>query len=54
MELIAKLFIKDYKDTKNPTVRFRYGTTAGIIGIVVIPFYSPLNFWLESLVIALQ
>ena len=35
MELIAKLFIKDYKDTKNPTVRFRYGTTAGIIGIVV-------------------
>lgn len=32
--LLLKLFVKDYKDTKNPTVRARYGTFAGAVGIV--------------------
>lgn len=35
MDFIAKLFIKDYKNTSDPTVRFKYGTTAGIVGIIV-------------------
>ncbi|MEG2688347.1 MAG: cation diffusion facilitator family transporter [Clostridia bacterium] len=34
MEFLKKILIKDYKDTANPAVRFRYGLTAGIIGIV--------------------
>lgn len=31
--LVKKLFIKDYKMTEKPNVRFKYGVTAGIIGI---------------------
>lgn len=34
MKFIRKLFIKDYQDTQNPKVRFRYGLVAGIIGII--------------------
>lgn len=34
MKFIRKLFIKDYKDTQNPKVRFRYGLVAGIFGII--------------------
>lgn len=34
MKFIRKLFIKDYQDTKNPKVRFRYGLVAGIFGII--------------------
>lgn len=33
MKFIRKLFIKDYQDTQNPKVRFRYGLVAGIFGI---------------------
>ena len=33
-ELFKKLFIKNYKDTENPTVRARYGVCAGILGII--------------------
>ena len=34
MKFIRKLFIKDYQDTQNPKVRFRYGLVAGIFGII--------------------
>ncbi|MDD5952614.1 MAG: cation diffusion facilitator family transporter [Oscillospiraceae bacterium] len=31
---IIRLFIRDYKDTENPTVRTAYGKVAGLVGIV--------------------
>lgn len=34
MKFIRKFFIKDYQDTQNPKVRFRYGLVAGIFGIM--------------------
>lgn len=34
MKFLRKLFIKDYQDTQNPTVRFRYGLVASIFGII--------------------
>ena len=33
-DLIAKIFIKDYKNVKNPTVRKKYGTLASTVGIL--------------------
>ncbi|MBQ2714083.1 MAG: cation transporter, partial [Clostridia bacterium] len=33
-KLFKKLFIKNYQDTSNPTVRASYGTVAGILGII--------------------
>lgn len=35
MEFLYKLFIKDYKNTKNPEVIKKYGLLAGIIGILL-------------------
>lgn len=32
--ILTRLFIKDYKNTKSPIVRAAYGTLAGIVGIV--------------------
>ncbi|MBR2138861.1 MAG: cation transporter [Bacilli bacterium] len=32
--ILIRLFIKDYKNTKSPIVRAAYGTLAGIVGIV--------------------
>lgn len=32
--LLLKLFVKDYQNTKNATVRARYGTFAGAVGII--------------------
>lgn len=34
MNLIAKMFIKNYKDYNNPKVRFAYGRMCGIVGII--------------------
>lgn len=34
MKFIRKLLIKDYQNTQNPKVRFRYGLVAGIFGII--------------------
>ena len=34
MELIKKLFIKDYKNTSDSKVRFKYGFVAGIFGLI--------------------
>ena len=33
-KLFKKLFIKNYQDTANPTVRASYGTAAGVLGIL--------------------
>ena len=30
---LVKLFVKDYKNTDNPTVRESYGKLSGIVGI---------------------
>lgn len=35
MNLLPKLFIKDYQDYKNPIVRSKYGKLCGILGIVM-------------------
>ena len=34
-KLIVKLFVKDYKNHKNPDVRERYGLLSSIVGIIV-------------------
>ncbi|MEE0968911.1 MAG: cation diffusion facilitator family transporter [Clostridia bacterium] len=34
-ELLCKLFVKNYKNTSDISVRARYGTLAGIVGIIV-------------------
>lgn len=34
MKFIRKLLIKDYQNTKDPKVRFRYGLVAGVFGII--------------------
>lgn len=33
MKLLKKLFIKNYDDTSNPSVRVRYGAVAGVFGM---------------------
>ena len=33
-DLLARIFIKDHRDVKNPAVRFAYGKLAGRVGIV--------------------
>ena len=33
--LLARLFIKNYKDVKNPAVRAAYGTLSSVVGIIV-------------------
>ena len=32
--LFKKLFIKNYEDVENPSVRTAYGTASGVLGIV--------------------
>lgn len=34
-QILLKLFIKDYNNTKDPDVREKYGTLSGIVGIVL-------------------
>ena len=48
IEMLKKLFIKDYKNVENPQVRNRYGIVAGIFGIV-----TNLILFLIKLVIGL-
>ena len=33
IDFLSKIFIKDYKNTSDPTVRSKYGTFSGIVGI---------------------
>lgn len=46
--LIKKLFIKDYENTSSPVVRLRYGTVAGVMGII-----SNFLLFLAKLAVAL-
>ncbi len=48
--MLKKLFIKDYQNTSDPSVRLRYGLTAGIFGVVtnVILFLFKLLVGLMS------
>ena len=34
-ELLSRIFIKDYNDTENPSVRKKYGTLSSVVGVVV-------------------
>ena len=53
-ELFKRLFIKNYDDVTNPKVRERYGTSAGVLGIIgnVILFCAKLVVGLLSMSIA--
>ena len=42
-ELLSRLFVKDYKNLKDPEVRKRYGTFSSIIGITVNLILSALK-----------
>ncbi len=44
-QFILKLFIKDYKDTENPTVRAKYGVVAGVLGVLsnIILFFLKIT-----------
>ncbi|MBO7175859.1 MAG: cation diffusion facilitator family transporter, partial [Clostridia bacterium] len=33
--LLTRLFVKNFQDIKNPTVRAAYGSLSGIVGIIV-------------------
>ena len=46
--LLIKLFIKDYKNTKSPQVRAAYGTMSGIVGIVVNVILTVIKFLIGS------
>ena len=35
IDFLSKIFIKDHKNTKDPTVRSKYGTFSSIVGIIV-------------------
>lgn len=41
--LLVRLFVKDYSDTKNPQVRGRYGSLAGVVGIICNLILSALK-----------
>lgn len=42
-DFLAKLFVKHYKDTENPSVRKSYGTLSGIVGICVNALLSVIK-----------
>ena len=43
-DLIAKIFVKDHNDVKNPAVRTAYGTMTSIFGIVINVLLFALKF----------
>ena len=48
-ELLAKLFIKDYQNTKNPSVRAAYGELSGGVGIVVNLLLTIAKFFVGTI-----
>ena len=36
INVLCRIFVKNYKDTKNPKVRLEYGIFAGIVGYVIL------------------
>lgn len=45
INLLARLFIKDYKNTSSPTVRKGYGTLSSIVGIIINLFLALFKFF---------
>lgn len=48
--LLVRLFVKDYNDTKNPQVRGRYGSLAGVVGIICNLILSGLKIGIGLIV----
>lgn len=48
--LLVRLFVKNYNDTKNPQVRGRYGSLAGVVGIVCNLILSVLKIGIGLIV----
>ncbi|MGN0570978.1 MAG: cation diffusion facilitator family transporter [Candidatus Fimenecus sp.] len=48
-ELLAKLFIKDYQNTKSPAVRAAYGELSGAVGICVNLLLSAAKFFVGTI-----
>lgn len=46
---LARLFIKNYQDVKNPTVRAAYGELGGIVGIILNLLLTTAKFFVGSL-----
>jgi len=47
--ILAKLFIKNYKDTESTAIREKYGLLSGICGIILNILLSALKFFIGSL-----
>lgn len=43
-ELLLKIFVKNYKDVKNPKIREKYGLLSGFVGIVINVLLSVSKF----------
>ena len=45
INVLCRIFVKNYKDTKNPEVRLEYGIFAGIVGIIcnIVLFLTKLT-----------
>ena len=48
--LLVRLFVKNYNDTKNPQVRGRYGSLAGVVGIICNLILSVLKIGIGLIV----
>ena len=49
LNLLAKWFVPNYKDTKNPAVRSSYGTLSSVVGILMNLFLSALKLFVGLL-----
>lgn len=47
-ELLLKIFVKNYKDVKNPKIREKYGLLSGFVGIVINVLLSCSKFIIGS------
>lgn len=47
-DFLAKLFIKDYENTKSPAVRAAYGELSGVVGIIVNVLLSAAKFFVGT------
>ena len=48
VDLLAKLFIKDYQNTKSPAVRAAYGELSGAVGIFINLLLSAAKFFVGT------
>ena len=49
VDLLAKLFIKDYQNTKSPAVRAAYGELSGAVGIFINLLLSAAKFFVGTI-----